>query len=245
MACIYKITNLVNGKMYVGQTKYSVRHRWQEHRYAAITPSYLPKQYIHKAMAKYGIENFKIECLEECAIELLTERETYWIAKLDTFRNGYNLNEGGNQKPLTQRRRLRKWNDEHPQSTAKPVSQFTLDGRFIKAYSSTNSAALEAGTDCKSVERCCKGKRRTAGGYLWCYKGEEHKIVPLQFGKRAPNKSKIVVAMSESGETLTFMNSAEAAKFVGATYETAIRHRCNGTIRNNFYKGYYWKYLNN
>ena len=52
---------------------------------------------IHKAMRKYGIDNFSFEVLEECDIERLDEREQYWIAYLDSMNRekGYNLVSGG------------------------------------------------------------------------------------------------------------------------------------------------------
>ena len=43
----------------------------------------------------YGFENFSYEVLEECATEMLNERERYWIEYYDTYNNGYNLTQGG------------------------------------------------------------------------------------------------------------------------------------------------------
>ena len=51
-------------------------------------------------MKKYGKEHFFIELIEECPIEKLNEREQYWIAKKDTYHNGYNATIGGDGKRL-------------------------------------------------------------------------------------------------------------------------------------------------
>lgn len=91
MGYIYKITNLINGKMYIGQTKRSIDIRWKEHlRSKDDSP-------IHKAFRKYGIENFKIETLEECADELLNEKEIYYIKQYNSYNGhiGYNATPGG------------------------------------------------------------------------------------------------------------------------------------------------------
>ena len=89
---IYVITNLINGKQYVGQTSRSIDTRYYEHCYDNRSTSA-----IHAAIVKYGVKNFKVEELEEVNIVDLNEREQYWISKLDTFKNGYNKNIGGNQ----------------------------------------------------------------------------------------------------------------------------------------------------
>ena len=86
---IYKITNKVNGKSYIGQTRYTVEFRWRQHQHKK------DNVYFHNAIHKYGAESFTVETLEECDIEILNEREIYYIAKYNTFENGYNLTIGG------------------------------------------------------------------------------------------------------------------------------------------------------
>ena len=88
MIGIYKITNLCNGMVYVGQTN-NIHRRWQEHRTNYKNIHKHTKLY--EAMRQFGIENFNFSILEECSLEKLNEREQYWIKKLDTFNNGYNM----------------------------------------------------------------------------------------------------------------------------------------------------------
>lgn len=86
---IYKITNKVNGKSYIGQTRYTIEFRWKQHQHKK------DNTYFHNAIHKYGVGNFSIEILEECDIDMMNAREIFYIAKFDTFRNGYNLTIGG------------------------------------------------------------------------------------------------------------------------------------------------------
>ena len=90
---VYCITNLLNNKKYVGLTTGSLKKRWSEHKSTKTE-----KQIIHKALQKYGEENFSIEVLEECSsLNDLNKSEIYWIKKLNTLKpNGYNLSNGGN-----------------------------------------------------------------------------------------------------------------------------------------------------
>lgn len=86
---IYKITNKVNGKVYIGQTRYTVEARWKQHQHKQ------DKTYFHNAIRKYGVDSFTVETLEECDVELLNEREIFYISKYNTFDYGYNLTIGG------------------------------------------------------------------------------------------------------------------------------------------------------
>lgn len=90
MGIIYKITNLINGKSYIGQTSRPLKARWKEHK----TGNY-QRQVVDTAIRKYGKENFSIETLEECPNEELDDRERYWVAYYNTYHDGYNNTEGG------------------------------------------------------------------------------------------------------------------------------------------------------
>jgi group I intron endonuclease len=93
MGFIYKITNLIDNKCYIGQTIYTVEKRWKTH---------LKKNsnciYMKNAIAKHGIKNFKIEELEEIYdIDALNKLEIIYILKYNSLiPNGYNIKHGGN-----------------------------------------------------------------------------------------------------------------------------------------------------
>lgn len=94
MANIYVITNKLNGMQYVGATAFSIRKRFKEHcRGINRIQSY--NRPLYRDMREYGVENFDIELLEECDDDVKFDREVYWIEKLDTYKNGYNLTFGG------------------------------------------------------------------------------------------------------------------------------------------------------
>lgn len=109
---IYLITCITNGKRYVGQTR--------THMYNEETGKYKPYGYLKRfaahcsntlnyekfgrcralnsAMAAHGIENFRVELLEDCPMECLDNLETMYISELNTLApHGYNLETGGNQ----------------------------------------------------------------------------------------------------------------------------------------------------
>ena len=94
---IYKITNLINNKKYIGQTINTISHRFNQHINDAMRKKGCP--YLGKAIRKYGIDNFIVEAVEEnIPYDLLNNREIYWIAYYHTNDSnyGYNLTRGGN-----------------------------------------------------------------------------------------------------------------------------------------------------
>lgn len=97
MAFIYKITNDINGKVYIGKTNYSIEKRFREHCSDAMRER-CEKRHLYSAMRKYGFEHFHIEQLEEVSLNNASEREKYWIEYYKSFHNGYNATMGGDGK---------------------------------------------------------------------------------------------------------------------------------------------------
>lgn len=97
MAYIYKITNQINGKIYIGKTLNTIQERWREHR-NDYKRERCEKRLLYDAMKKYGVENFTIEQVEECSPEMVNEREKYWIEQYGSFKYGYNATIGGDGK---------------------------------------------------------------------------------------------------------------------------------------------------
>lgn len=96
MGFIYLATNLINNKKYIGLTTKTVKERWNRHIYDAMIRK--DDFYFHRAIRKYGIENFKVEEIEECPDNKLAEKEKFYIKHYNSFyknKNGYNLTLGG------------------------------------------------------------------------------------------------------------------------------------------------------
>lgn len=92
---VYKITNKITGKVYIGITNQGAGARYRHHWYEARIGEPAP---IHRSMAKYGEENFTLEIIDFAeTYEELKEKEKYWIKEYDSMNRekGYNLTEGG------------------------------------------------------------------------------------------------------------------------------------------------------
>lgn len=94
MGFIYKIENIINHKIYIGQTtKKNPEKRFKEHIYKAFSS---PNTFLHEAIRKHGVENFTFSVIEEVENKDLNEREMYWISYYDSYNKGYNMTLGGN-----------------------------------------------------------------------------------------------------------------------------------------------------
>lgn len=91
---IYKITNTINGKSYIGQTIQDVKERFYQHCAVRCNEAVL-NMAIHKAIFKYGRPNFTVEVIEEVESNSLNDRERYWIEYYGSYNNGYNSTKGG------------------------------------------------------------------------------------------------------------------------------------------------------
>ena len=149
---IYIIRNLINNKVYIGQSN-DIKRRWQEHIRSGQPDKYAKKSIrdnnapIHRAMFKYGIDNFDFDILEKCSKDQLNEKEKYWINifKSNKKELGYNLTEGG-QKNFALR------GEKHSQAklTQKEVNEIILllqttdlsFGEISKKYHNISNSSL-------------------------------------------------------------------------------------------------------
>lgn len=193
MGYIYKITNNINGKIYIGQTRTTEPRRWQQHVWHANNDSNDDSMLLCKAIRKYGKENFTRTIIEECDNQRLNEREIYWINYFNSTNReiGYNIEKGGEghskysdekileayvkYNSITQAsealgmsrsqmsKRLQAMQIET--SNEIPVCQYDLQGNFIKEYPTMAEASKETGTPIYHIKN-----QSVYNKFLWIYK---------------------------------------------------------------------------
>jgi group I intron endonuclease len=137
---IYRITNIHNGKIYIGQTVRSINSRWVRHKRDAIKKN--SSLAIHGAIRKYGIKNFKIEIVEECkSLKEMNDREIFHIKHLNSmYPNGYNLTPGG-------------YNTVHSQETRDKIS------KALKGKPSPNKGKKQKKSTIRKRTESLRGKK--------------------------------------------------------------------------------------
>ena len=93
---IYKIENVINHKIYIGQSK-DIETRWEHHKWELNNHKH-SNNYLQKAWDKYGEENFIFEIVELCDESVIDIKEQEYIKSFQSlsYQNGYNLDSGGN-----------------------------------------------------------------------------------------------------------------------------------------------------
>ena len=90
---IYRITNLLDGRSYIGQSV-DIAERWKQHIKCGLGID-APNNILYKAMQKDGVENFTFEVLQLCGKDELNNQEVFWIDYYKTQKYGYNMSKGG------------------------------------------------------------------------------------------------------------------------------------------------------
>ena len=177
---VYLIENKINGKKYVGQTVRSLNRRLHEH-------IFLDHSVIHRAIDKYGWQNFKVSVLEECSTqEDLNEREIYYIKKFDCMTpNGYNVVSGGNstsgyKHTEAHKQRLREINsgpknprygyacsDKSKRASSRKNSRPVKDLTTGIEYPSMSAAAEAVGGKIAMISACANGNIKSAYGHIF------------------------------------------------------------------------------
>lgn len=270
MIGIYKITNLLNNKSYIGQS-INIANRWTEHKRVAFKETDKAYNYpLYRAIRKYGLENFIFEVLEECSEPDLNDREMYWISFFNTFNDGYNLTPGGGGQrkyEIQQILNIYKENNSisatakvigcHPNTIRKIVHSFGFyeeepeakiieqidpsSMQVIMSYPSIRSAAQELHLDPWTISKAVQGKTTNAGGFYWKEKGVEKEFVPI----KKLWKRKVQQLDKDTSQVIAEFNScADAARALGKDGKnggSSIARVCRGEKISAF--NYKWKYI--
>lgn len=102
---IYKISNKLNGKAYVGKTHLSIEERFKEH-VKDSKKRRCENRPLYRAFNKYGIHNFKLELIDTVPLEDENKAEIHYIKYFDTYNNGYNATIGGDGKTYIDRQKI-------------------------------------------------------------------------------------------------------------------------------------------
>jgi hypothetical protein len=182
---VYKITNLINNKYYIGSAV-SIRYRLNTHKRLLRDNRHF-NTHLQSSYNKYGLSNFIFEQLEVTTKETMIEKEQYWIDHLNAInpKKGYNKrsiassNLGVKASEETKRKlslahighkRSIEAQNKISDSQYKAVVQMDLSGNILNEFRSIKEAALLVNCQRSGISMCCKGIIKSHNGYLWCKK---------------------------------------------------------------------------
>lgn len=245
---IYAIYNKETGQYYIGQTDIPVNKRWQEHIYEARRMIDSP---LYRSIRKYGLDKFNIRVIEECPIDILNERETYWISEYDSYNNGYNENKGSIDKCIKKDVIIGQANDTSSDTVndKKRVTNkgqdFSVRGdgkhRRIKVKTIDVNTLEEKFYD--SITECAKGLDidiRNLHAYMkngWKVKG--HRVIKLE--DKPASHAIYGVDKITNKVRYKFSSLSEAGRTLGTGKTTGVTKSLRNPHKYTW-KGCYWFY---
>jgi hypothetical protein len=196
---IYKVTNKVNGKHYVGVSTKSLEERKKDH----IKNSKKGKTYaFQNAIGTYGADAFNWEQIDTAnSTDELAQKEKDYILKYDAKDNGYNSIGGGGIK--------------------KTVYQYALNGDLINSYPSLTSAADAVNVTKSTIGKASTGVAKTCKGYVWSY----YSSLPVIL---KDDRKKGVQQFTKNNEFVREFESVTEASTIANCNKTSIAKVCRG-----------------
>lgn len=256
---IYKINNLVNGKIYIGSAV-DIYKRWREHKNRLKLNNH-ENIYLQRSYNKHGINNFIFEIVEVVKEKgRLIEREQYWFDLLKPYEReiGYNiLPVAGSplghkhSEETIKKIKLAKQNisDETREnmrlghaSECIPIFQIDMSGNIIKEWDGARDASKKLGIKQNCIWACCHHERLTYKGFIWVLKSEIDDF-NIDNYVNVNTQSRAVVQTDNDYNIIKVWDSAHQAQIIGKFDCSSILKYCKGKIKTCY--NYKWFYKEN
>lgn len=243
---IYKITNSVNGKVYIGQS-INMKARWKDH-INTLNRNDSHSILLQRAWNKYGGENFYFEILELCAEDMLDEIETKYIELYDARNIGYNIEPGGNSNKYLSEATKQKIREahlgrRHSTETRRKMSESRTginNGMYGKTHSEESKRKMSAAKKGKSGHPCSEKQKEAAR------RANTGKVVSEETRKRLSEAKKGNVPVNKNLNPVycleldkVFANPSNAGEELGISSSNIIGC-CEG--KRKTCGGYHWRY---
>lgn len=190
---IYKITNTLDGKVYIGQSV-DIVSRFYRHK-EMLKGGWHHNEHMLSAYNKYGPDVFKYEVIEECSIDELDEREMFYISLFDSTNkaNGYNKNAGGQGRhdcPEETRKRISEAKKRNPYTPVYTEERRrNLSEHWHERHKEDRQAICRAAVKKRSERGSLSGERN--GNAIISNDTAEKILISLYNGMSAPDASRM------------------------------------------------------
>lgn len=257
---IYKITNLINGKVYIGQTvnkngfngRYDrkgkgVERTYKKHEnYKKLGYGY--NKHLFDSIMKHGFDAFKVDEIFDISFskEELNIKEKCWIQFYDSYKDGYNNNLGGDGNSGYEGLK----GENNPM--AKPIIQLNLDGSFVRKWSCMEHASQELNISKSTISNMCNEKLdkngygyKSAGGFLWMLLEDYNDGKEIIYNNMVGEYNKEpVIQLSLKGKFIReFESISEASRTIKGITTGKISKCCQNKRKSH--GGFMWIYKKN
>ena len=247
MYFIYKITNLINNKVYIGSssTHRGLQTRWEEHLKAARNSSNPSYNYpLQKGIRKYGIENFKYEIIQEhiVSLEERFEAEQNYIIANNSLTSGQGYNQTLDTYCALADPTI---TEQTSRNIRKPCCLVDNNENILQTFKSVHDAARFAKTEKTpiNITRVCNGEIRSFKNMKFRWLNEDNKpITPNEFTTREKRKKIVGIKLDNPNEVLNFDSILGCANELNLDRSSIIK--ClQGQKRYSNVGGYVFRYV--
>lgn len=232
---IYKITNKINKKVYIGQTVNGFKGR-----YGNNLKRNTKNIYLKRSIEKYGVENFEICEIFDIAFSRneLNVKESTWIAIYNSTNkeNGYNLISAFGYD----------YNEEYSEimrsvQKSKPIVQLDFDGNLINVWNyGGREASKKLKYDQAVIWRCCNKKQFSYKNNIWLYADDYYKNGVDLYWHESNSRSKRVAQIDFEGNIVKIWTNIQQIHNVMEIDNSCISKCCLGKIKHCY--GSKWFY---
>lgn len=215
---VYKITNNINGKVYIGQS-INIKARWKDH-VNSLNRGDSRCTILQRAWNKYKQENFSFDILELCDEDALDNIEINYINIYDAINNGYNIETGGNENKHLSKETKQKLSD----SAKGRLSDPTKNPMYDKHHTYETKAKISASKKGKSLSEETKKK-----------------LSLIRIGHPGYNKNLTPVYCVELDKIFSCASDAEKSLGINGTN---ILPCCRHDYGRKTCGGYHWEFAN-
>lgn len=239
MFSVYKITNTINNKCYIGSSIHPNK-RWQQHKNSANNPNSPGYNYpLYQAFRKYGIDQFTFEILRDDfdSIEEMEEFEYQAIIEYQGYGEGYN------QTLYTHSNNICHENcQKHLAKISCKCAKIDKTNTILEIYSSYHDAARKNGLDgdvyASKVRAVCKGQNSSINDELYFRDLDENGNIVEQPFRPYKNRKSLIAIKIDNPEEIIYFPSVLAAARALETERRSIQHCIQGNDRYSHVKGY-------
>lgn len=213
MFSVYKITNLINNKSYIGSS-IRVEKRWKEHINVSKNINHKNYNYpLYIAFRKYGLDNFTFEIIRDDfdSIGEMQLFEKEMIIFYNTYNNGYNQTFETNNYALGSEN-LKK----HLEKVKKRCAKVDKNENILEIYESYHDAARKNGLDgddrASAIRNVCKGYESSCLGNIYRDLDDNGKVISKPIKNHKGKKNLIAISVEDPNNILFFESVSQAAK---------------------------------
>lgn len=242
MYTVYKITNNINNKCYIGSS-IRVEQRWKQHINASKNPNNLQYNYpLYNAFRLYGLDNFSFEILKD-DFESIEEMENYEYQMIELYHTT-DHEYGYNQTKFTSCHTIGKENiEKHLEKISQRCALVDKDNNILETYISYAEAArIHTGKEnqTSTIANVCKGITSSYKGKYFRNINQNNEVEKIDFKNQHGKKSIIGISVENPTEEIYFDSISEAATAMN-TDRWSITQSIQGIKRYSIVKGYIWR----